>query len=176
MMFSQRRHDGAEKLGQRELRAPVEALEAGVLELAEHHEGEKDHERGQPDAAIAGGEFGLVLIIGDDEERDGGDEAGGGGNGEAGEVARAGAEIVGRRDVEAREPERAAEQIEAGDEPADLVRDIVEHDLEDEQRGRDAEADDVGQGIEFAAEGLSLPPRRARRPSRRSKTQAARMQ
>jgi len=41
---------------------------------------------------------------------------------ENGEVARAGAEVVGCRDVEPREPERAAEEIEAGDKPADLVR------------------------------------------------------
>ena len=66
------------------------------------------------------------------------------------------AEIVGGGDVEPGQPQRAAEEIEARDEPADLVRDVVEHDLEDEQRGRDAEADDVGQRIELAAEGAFL--------------------
>ncbi len=42
--------------------------------------------------------------------------------------------------------------------------DIVEHHLEHEQRGRDAEADDIGEGIELAAEG-TFPAAEARKPS-----------
>jgi hypothetical protein len=148
--------DGAEEFRERELGAEVETLEAGILEFAEHHEGEKDHERRQGNVGVTGGEFGLVMIIGDDDEGDGGDEAGGGGDGEAGEVTSAAAEVVGGGDVEAGEAEGTAKQIKAGDEPADLVRDVVEDDLEDEECGGHAKADDVGEGIELATKGAFL--------------------
>ena len=57
--------------------------------------------------------------------------------------------------IEARQPERAAEQINGGDEPADLpvfAKHVRQHDALHQKRRRDAERNQVRQRIEFAPE------------------------
>ena len=57
--------------------------------------------------------------------------------------------------IEPRQPERAAEQINRGDEPADLpvfAKHVRQHDAMHQKRRRDAERNQVRQRIEFAPE------------------------
>ena len=83
------------KFRQRELGAPIKALEAGILEFAEHHEREEDHERNEDVLGLAQLKLPLEVVLPENEERDGGDQPGSGGNGKAREVARAAAYIIG---------------------------------------------------------------------------------
>ena len=48
---------------------------------------------------------------------------------------------------------KAGDEIKKGDHPADAGGELSEDDLEDEQGGGDTEGDDVGEGVELAAEG-----------------------
>lgn len=146
--------DSAEELGDGAPGAPVEGLEAWVGEAAEHHEAEEEHEEGED--VFPRADFTVVFVNLEEEEGNGGDEAGGGGDGEAAEFLEGFGFGVGGEDVEAGEAEGTAGEVNEGDEPADAVGEFSEDDFEDEEGGGDAEGDDVGEGIELAAEGAFL--------------------
>src|ERR1700730_9614236 len=63
---------------------PIQRLETGILEAAEHHEREKEHQRRQNEFPLA--EIMFALCQPKHEERDGGNETGGRGNRKTGKV------------------------------------------------------------------------------------------
>src|SRR2546421_7935996 len=107
------------KTRDRFLRFPINRLETGILESAEHHERKEKEQRRQNEFPFAK----MMFAFGQPEQKQGDrrDQAGGGGNRETGEVFSAiGASfsfMICRYGIEARETERAARQVNESDNP-----------------------------------------------------------
>src|SRR5665213_1420950 len=97
----------------------------------------------------------FLFVEMDDEQRERGNKSGGGRNREAEKIFTGAAARHRGEAVEPREPERATQQVNRGDEPADaavfLWKNVGKHDALDEKRGRDAERNQIGKRIEFAS-------------------------
>ena len=111
----------------------------------------------------SGSERTALLVEPEQKNRERSDEPGRRGNREALEflVRRGG--ICRRQAIETRETQRAADQVNRGDDPARLVK-LDEHDAIDHERRRHAEGDDVGQRIELAAK-RAIGPAQTRQPA-----------
>lgn len=100
--------------------APADFFEAGVADIADHEHGESEHGACEDEFPCAEVAVGFVEV--DDEVGEGGDESCGHGDGEAAEV---GAGFGGLGEcgdaVEAGEADGTAEDIDAGEGPADVV-------------------------------------------------------
>lgn len=99
--------------------APADFFEAWVADIADHEHGESEHGTGEDEFPCAEVAVGFVEV--DDQVGKGGDEAGGHGDGKAAEV---GAGFVGLWEsgdaVEAGEADGSAEDVDAGEGPADI--------------------------------------------------------
>src|SRR5438309_587667 len=120
----------------------VHFLEAVVAEGRDHEEG--DHHRAHAD----GGGLPAPDLRPFQEQRGGGDDARGGGGGQTHEVAAVRHALV---DVEAREPEGAADDEEKGPEPGHAAE-LLEGEGIEHEGGRDAEGHHVREGVELHAE------------------------
>ena len=97
----------------------------------------------------------FLFVEMDDEQRERRHQARRRGNGKAEKILAAAAAGMADRHVEPRQPERAAEQINGGDEPADLpvfAEHVRQHDALHQKRRRHAEGNQIRQRIEFAPE------------------------
>lgn len=134
----------------------VDVLEAGVHDAAHHEDGDADHDDGEevfPESEV---DFRAVQV--DDEVHRGDDGSGGHGYGQSDEVGRLSFLFGGGgHAVEPCEAQPGAEEVEGGNAPADPgLRDAEEDGFGEEQGGCDTEGDDVGEGVEFPAEGAFL--------------------
>src|ERR1043166_2953293 len=129
--------DDGEKTRDRFFRSPVDRLEAGILELAEHHEGQKEEQRREKESPIAQPMFAFGQP--EQEKCDRRDETGRGGNRKPGEIFRSVAApfalVIRGGGIETGHAQCAARQVNEREQPAG-ARELLEHDAINHQRRR----------------------------------------
>ena len=136
-----------------------QGFEAGIADFADHHGGKKNQHHRQQVAPVAEVLFLLVQL--DDEQGQRGHQARGRGDGEAQEILAGARQVHGGKAVEPRQPERAAQQVNRGDKPAELgvfIRQrMAQHHPMHQKGRRNAKGNQVGQRIKLAAERAFMP-------------------
>ena len=110
----------------------------------------------------------FLLIQLDDEQRQRGHQTRGRGNGKAQKILARARKIHGGKTIEPRQPERAAKQVNRGDEPAQFGvfarQRMAQHHPMHQKCRRNAKGHQVGQRIKLAAE-RAFVPAHARHPA-----------
>ena len=144
-----------QETGDRALGAPIQSLEAGVADFAEHHEAKKEEKGREGIFKISDHAIGFVVF--EQQESDGSNESGGGGDGETAEVFGAGWTFwLGRECVETGQAHSPTNEVDKGDHPSDTSGELGQHDFKNKEGRCDSEGDDVREGIEFTAEGAFM--------------------